>query len=286
MIKRNLILMISAGILLGGCGNTGVEKKVISEAEFVTEEDNADAETKEAQVKSDAESSRTTEEKSMDETAADPLTEDEILAMQDEELWDLYKEQRMDNTDRISPIRKVYGLEDIKLYPYIERFKNPSAADYEEAARIVEEYWPEVDSGGERIRRNIQMIGENDGYWIFTYEGHEQNGAMIIYKKDYFDVETSTLGRELNENYVREFCETWYCDMEDYLGEYVIKQDDEYYFRRYYLRIIRGDYGLSDQILLECRACHISPDGHMQEESQAIRSAYGNYSNVYGYLDF
>jgi len=145
-----------------------------------------------------------------------------------------------------------------------------SASDYDEALSIATEEWQD-DSDNKYT--DIGFLGENDKFWLFkctNYWRGEFNmiRTKAVYKKDYFDEETSTAFFELNDENIRTFFAYRSLDpidqYETCIGEFVIKTDEGYIFRKYYMYICYGDYGVNDVVHLLRQEWKISNDGKVE----------------------
>ena len=198
------------------------------------------------------------------------LTEDQILNMSDEEFTEygmLLIDYRIEDVQRPNPQRDEFGFSREAGYRYPGMPAERSASSYDEALSITIEEWQDNEYN---TYKDIGLLGENDKFWLFkctNYYRGEFNMILTkaVYKKDYFDEETSTAYFELNEENIRTFFAYRAYDVIDNtktcIGEFVIKTDDGYIFRSYSMYICYGDYGINDEANLFREEWTISNDG-------------------------
>ena len=185
-------------------------------------------------------------------------TEEEILNMSDEDLIAL----GMIELDRgVEDVRRPNTMAaDLNLgkeYEQLWRRASRSASSLEEAWKVIKDEWQ--DNGGSE-HRNIRFVTENDEFWLFACDiTYNVNAEFVfttaVYKKSYFDKESSTAYFDLNEESIRHFFAYEVTDAADdtrtCIGEYVTKTENGYIFRRYSIHICWGDWGVKDQVYLE-----------------------------------
>ncbi len=198
-------------------------------------------------------------------------TEEDILNMSDEDLIDL----GMIELDRgVEDVRRPNTMAaDLNLgkeYEQLWRRASRSASSLEEAWKVIKDEWQ--DNGGSE-HRNIRFVTENDEFWLFACDiTYNVNAEFVfstaVYKKSYFDKETSMAYFDLNEESIRHFLAYEVTDAADdertCIGEYVIRTENGYIFRRYLISICGGDYGMHDQIYLERREWRIYQSGKIE----------------------
>lgn len=185
-------------------------------------------------------------------------TEDEILNMSDEDLIDfgmILIEHGVEDVRRPNTKRADLNLGD--EYEQVWRHASRSASSYDEAQAIIKEVWK---NGDRNDHKNIRLAAENDEFWLFACDYYYDGKFSFVfttsvYKKSYFDEETSTAYFDLNEESIRHFFAYEVTDVNEspdtVIGEYVIKTENGYIFRRYLAYISYGDWGLNDQVIIE-----------------------------------
>ena len=196
------------------------------------------------------------------------LSEDDILNMPDEDLWnyaDLAARGLLLGADTPNPTKSEFRI------PYEVGWWAPvSAADADEALKIVTAEW----KGGPMLTyKNIELAGENDAFWFFRCDNY-YNGlwnkvsTLMVYNIDYYDAKKETVKFELNEDNIRRFFAYRTNDINIWarvcLGEYVIDDGDGFTFRRYYVNVGGGDGGMHDTAILDLEEWHISADGKVE----------------------
>ena len=250
MFERAILLCVIGAILMTGCTPgqeaTGTSKESTSSVTLTTK--------KKEMVRPD-------------------LTEEEILNMSDEKLTELgllLIEHQIEDVQTPNPQRKEFGFTREEGYRYAGMPAQRSASDYEEALNIAKEEWQD---DLQNKYTDISLLGENDKFWLFKCTNYYMDEFNMIctaavWKKDYYDEETSTAFFELNEENIRSFFayrsydqidQTWTC-----IGEFVISTDEGYFFRRYYMVICYGDYGINDEVSLSRSEWKISNDGRIE----------------------
>ncbi len=228
----------------------------------------------EKDVSSTVDTDQTTTVTTQVKTFRPQYTEEEILNMSNEDLIAL------------GMIEIEHGVEDVRRpntmaadlnigseYEQLWRRAGRSASSLEEATEIIKEEWKDMD-GSEH--RNIRFVTENDEFWLFAcdfyYDGKFQFVfSTAVYKKSYFDNETSTAYFELNEESIRHFFAYQATDAAEdtrtCIGEYVINTENGYIFRRYLIHICYGDLGLKDQVYLQTMEWKIYENGKIESIS-------------------
>ena len=199
-------------------------------------------------------------------------TEDEILNMSDEDLIAFgmiliehgVEDVRRPNTKRAD---LNLGNEYVQLWRHASR----SASSYDEAFEVIKEEW-ENSSGNDH--KNIRLVTENDEFWLFACDFYYDDEFYFVfttsvYKKSYYDEENSIAYFDLNEESIRHFFayETYEADepsSDTVIGEYVIKTEYGYIFRRYIAHICYGDWGLKDQVILNRMEWKIYSNGKFE----------------------
>jgi hypothetical protein len=269
IIERTALLGLAAVILMTGCKS--VQTKTDTSCEITTQSSVSDpSETKTSEPESSE--TETSETKAPAMVRLD-LTEEEILDMSDEKLTEyglLLIEYRIEDVQTPNPQRKEFGFTREEGYQYPGMPAKKSASDYDEALSIATEEWQD-DSDNKYT--DIGFLGGNDKFWLFkctNYWRGEFNmiDTKAVYKKDYFDEETSTAFFELNDENIRTFFAYRSHDpidqSETCIGEFVIKTDEGYVFRKYYMYICYGDYGVNDVVHLLRQEWMISNDGKVE----------------------
>jgi len=250
MFERAILLCLIGAILMTGC--TPGQEATVSSKESTTS------------------ATLTTKKKEM---VRPDLTEEEIINMSDEKLTELgllLIEHQIEDVQTPNPQRKEFGFTREEGYRYAGMPAQRSASDYEEALNIAKEEWQD---DLQNKYTDISLLGENDKFWLFkctNYYGNEFNMicTAAVWKKDYYDEETSTAFFELNEENIRNFFayrsydqidQGWTC-----IGEFVIKTDEGFIFRRYSMMICYGDYGINDEVSLSRSGWKISNDGKIE----------------------
>ena len=198
-------------------------------------------------------------------------TEEEILNMSDEDLIALGMiEMNNGVVDVRRPNTMAADLNLGKEYEQLWRRASRSASSLEEANEVIKEEWK--DNGGSE-HRNIRLAAENDEFWLFACDSYYDGSFQFVfttavYKKSYYDKETSTAYFDLNEESIRHFFAYEVTDAADdnrtCIGEYVIKTENGYVFRRYLINISWGDYGVYDQVYLERMEWKIDQNGKIE----------------------
>lgn len=203
------------------------------------------------------------------------LTEEEILNMTDEDFWyygDLAAEGFLIDVSCRNPVRSNKGITVSDGYRYVGRWADVSASDPNEAEDIARKWW-DAKENDDNTYGNVMEIDENDEYWLFrsqhSYRGqHDFYDTVMVYNKEYFDAETSTAKFTLDDDSIRHFFACRTPDNEQVsktcIGEFVIPDGDGYVFRRYYIWISFGDWGLNDTAHMSVEEWHISGDGRVE----------------------
>lgn len=199
-------------------------------------------------------------------------TEDEILNMSDEDLIAfgmILIEHGVEDVRRPNTKRADLNLGD--EYVQLWRHASRSASSYDEALGIIKEEW--TSSGGNN-HKNIRLVTETDEFWLFacdfySYDKFDFVFTTSVYKKSYFDEENSFAYFDINEESIRHFLayETYEADepsTDTVIGEYVIKTEYGYIFRRYIAHICYGDWGLKDQVIIERMEWKIYSNGKFE----------------------
>lgn len=199
-------------------------------------------------------------------------TEDEILNMSDEDLIAfgmILIEHGVEDVRRPNTKRADLNLGD--EYEQLWRHASRSASSYDEALEIIKEEW--TSSGGNN-HKNIRLVTETDEFWLFACDFYSDDKfdfvfTTSVYKKSYFDEENSFAYFDINEESIRHFLayETYEADepsTDTVIGEYVIKTEYGYIFRRYIAYICYGDWGLKDQVIIERMEWKIYSNGKFE----------------------
>ena len=209
------------------------------------------------------------------------FTEDEILNMSDEQLATIGKYVRTQSVEDAStpnPLRTDYGLSFDDGYYYVGKYAYESASDEDMAMDIAMNQWYTRESTV-GYYDNFTLLDYNGQFWLFSadfYYNDEYNftDTMIVYDKSYYDVttyygdETNTAKFELNEENLREFFS--YQNMDELLssefciGEYLYEEDDTWVFRKYYVWVCYGDYGMSDEVNLYYDEWTVDAEGNVE----------------------
>ena len=200
------------------------------------------------------------------------LSEDEILNMSDEDLWyyaDLQAKDMIGNpfTYKDNTLETVY--EDIKKitgfnYTDIMYIAESSATDYDDALKIAENEFKTSNPKG--CYDNITYIGEYDDFYVFSASYYYDNkfcqkDCRIIFKKDFFDVDTKTLKCELNKDNILNFIMIYKYLNFNCIGFSFTETDKGYSCRVYSIYCSQGDWNLCDTACLEREEYNISRDG-------------------------
>ena len=90
----------------------------------------------------------------------------------------------------------------------------------------------------------------------------------MVYKKSYFDEETQTAYFDLNEENIRHFFAYRSTlaedDPETCFGEFIVEDENGFYFRTYDIFVSFGDYGVNDTVVLVRYEWKISRDGKIE----------------------
>ena len=201
-------------------------------------------------------------------------TEEEILNLSDKDLIDLGMIKLDEGVEDVRrPNTMAADLNLGKEYEQLWRRAGRSASSLEEAWKVIKDEWQ--DNGGSE-HRNIRFVTENDEFWLFACDiTYNVNAEFVfttaVYKKSYFDKETSTAYFDLNEESIRHFFAYEVTDAVDdnrtCIGEYVIKTENGYIFRRYSIHICWGDWGVKDQVYLERMEWKIYQSGRIEYNS-------------------
>ena len=208
------------------------------------------------------------------------MTEDEIRNMSDEDFKEyglLLIQDLIEDVQTRNPQREEFGFTHEEGYRYAGMPAGKSASDYDEALKIAGEEWQDNDLNQ---FTDIALLGENDKFWLFKCDNYYKGEfnlicTTVVYKKDYYDEKSRTAYFELNEENIRTFFAYRSPDPEDQygavIGEFVIRTDEGYVFRRYSLQITYGDHGLNDEANLYMYEAKISNEGKVD------RLDYGDY---------
>lgn len=251
MFERAALLGLIGAMLMTGC-KSGQKTPAVSVGD---DTDSSFSETSE------------TEKKDM---VRPDLTEEEILNMSDEKFTEygmLLIDHRIEDVQTPNPQRNEFGFTRDEGYCFAGMPAERSASDYEEALIIAREEW---QNNSDNTYKDISLLGENDKFWLFACPSYYRGEFNMIctkavFKKDYFDEETAAAGFELTEENIRTFFAYRSYDEIDQpetcIGEFVINTETGYVFRRYYMYICYGDYGINDEANMLTREWNISNDG-------------------------
>ena len=201
------------------------------------------------------------------------LSEDEILNMSDEDLWnyaDLSARELLLQADTPNPTRSEFGISRAAGYRYVGRWAPASASDDEEALDIATAEWQDSPMN---TYENLKLGGKNDEFWLFQCDNYylgQMNmiDTRMVYNIDYYDAQNETVKFELNEENIRRFFAYRSMEIDIWamtcLGEYVIDDGDGFTFRKYYINVGGGDWGMHDIAILDLEEWHISTDGKVE----------------------
>lgn len=273
LFERAAIIGLTMAILMTGCTS---EKKASD-----TSADNLSESTSESESK---------------EMVRLDLTEEEILNMSDEDFTEyglLLIDHRIEDVQTPNPQREEFDFRAEDGYRYPGKPAKRSASDYSEALLIAAEEWQD---NSDNMYGEVILLGENDKFWLFkcvNYYRGEFNMicTKAVYKKDYYDEETATANFELNEENIRTFFAYRSREeidrVETCIGEFIIKTDTGYVFRRYSMYICYGDFGINDEVNLTKEEWNISNDGKMHLISDGFgRSLELPVSSIGDYGDY
>ena len=209
------------------------------------------------------------------------FTEDEILNMTDEQLAAIGKyarEQAVEDVSTPNPIRTEYGLNFEDGYYYVGRYAYASASNEDEAYEIAKEQW-ETRESTVGYYDNITLIGYNNMFWLYSadfYYNDEYSftDTMMVYDELYYDVETGIARFEPDLDNLQYFFS--YQNMEDMIssefciGEYLDPDADTIIFRKYYIYVCYGDYGISDEVNLYYDEWTMESDGKIQRNYNCV----------------
>ena len=179
-------------------------------------------------------------------------------------------DHRLEDVQTPNPQRTEFGFTRDEGYRYAGMPAERSASDYEEARIIAREKW---QNNKDNKYKDISLLGENDKFWLLACPSYYRGEfnlicTIAVYKKDYYDEETSTAFFELNEENIRTFFAYRSYDPFDQvdtcIGEFVVRTESGFVFRRYYMYISYGDYGINDEAHLITREWKISDDGKVE----------------------
>ena len=205
-------------------------------------------------------------------TAVPEFSEKEILNMSEDDLLhygDLAADHLLADVRIPHPVVEAYDIEFDGSSPRLGRAADYSAADEAEAWDIARGSWEAMESTNNSWK-NIRLLGDNGKYWFFECDNYFEGefnliDTLMVYHKDYFNAEKGQFLSAVDENSLRSFfaCRDMNrtIDPRTCIGEFMDEDDEGLYFRRYYLHISYGDWGVCDTVYLDMEEWRITPDG-------------------------
>ena len=223
------------------------------------------------------------------------LSEEEILNMSDDEfmnygqlVFDGLLNEAYPQINKMKDFTELINPDDIYT---IYVFRAEKSADNDLEANIIaeefweskNEFWGSVNGSEGKKYFNRGITGENSKFWVFKGDLYLNNDysyseRLVVFKSEYYDMESRKTGFELNDENVKLFFdlvyEEQYSNMRVCIGEYVSEVEGGVEFRKYYIDVhYYMDLDKWDNTLLK-KTWHISDDGIVNKpdpESEVVR---------------